>query len=159
MDTKESIAIQVTPPGPRGVDGWLLVLCLIFVVVSPLTGFYHIFVYTIPNLASAHGFKSICLLSVYSVTFSSLEIYGLIAGLKLWLIKPGAVSFVKHYLWTFLIANIAYFAFWVILIHPKQLHSFAEMGWYHVAGPILPFTLWYVYLEHSKRVRATYVPG
>ena len=39
--------------------------------------------------------------------------------------------------------------------HPNSL-SFAQMGWYHVVGPIGSFALWYFYLEHSKRVRTTY---
>jgi hypothetical protein len=159
MNTKEIDAIRVKAPAPTGVEGWLLVLCLILVAVFPIASIYHILLHTIPNLAHSDSFSLTCLLSVYCLAFASLAVYSLIAGLKLWLIKPGAVSFVRRYLWTYLTTNIAYFVFWVIVTQPKHLQSFAEMGWYHIVGPILPFTLWSVYLEHSKRVRATYALG
>src|SRR6185437_8531630 len=159
MDTQEIDAVQIECPAPRGVEGWLLVLCFILTVITPITGFYHIFRHTIPNLLGTHNFRHMYLLSFYTVIFSSLMIYSFVAGLKLWMIKSEAVSFARRYLWTYLIANIAYFVFWVIVVQPTQLSSFAAMGWDHVVGAILPFTLWYFYLEHSKRVRATYLSG
>ena len=156
MNTKEINAIQIPPPPPAGVEGWLLFLCLILVVFTPLADFYHIIFSTVPRLMNAHTLRAMSLLSVYSATFAGLVIFSVIAGIRLWLIKPGAVRLARQYLWTYLIANIAYFVFWIALMQPKQAESFATMGWYHMAGPILPFALWSVYLEHSKRVRATY---
>jgi hypothetical protein len=158
MNAREIAALQVEPPPSTGVEGWLLVLCLIL-VLSPVAGFYHIIVYAVPALANAHSLRLICVFSIYTVAFSCLGIYSFVAGLRLWLIKPGAVRLVRRYLWTYLTVNIAYFVFWITLMQPKRVESFAAMGLYHVAGPILPFALWSVYLEHSKRVRATYVVG
>ena len=60
----------------------------------------------------------------------------------------------RRYLLTYLIANFAYFGFWMLL-RPHSQAAYAEMGWYHVVGPIGTFYLWSVYLEHSKRVKET----
>ena len=108
---------------------------------------------------AGRGPAVILLLSVYSVVFTTLAVFSFLAGLKLWLIKPHAVRFARRWLWTYLIANMGYFLFWILVAKPHQSLSLAEMGWYHVVGPMPSFALWYVYLEHSKRVRATYVYG
>jgi len=141
---------------PPEVGGWLLVLCLILTIATPAVCLFRIFSHTIPALMGAHASTRIVLLSVYSILFVSIAILSLIAGLKLWLVKPNAVGFAKKYLLIYWIANVAYFAVWIALLRPTRGVSFAEMGWYHVVGPTLPVALWYSYLEHSKRVRATY---
>ncbi len=65
----------------------------------------------------------------------------------------------RRFLLIYLFANIAYFLFWIVVAGPTQRLSFAAMGWYHVVGPIVSAAFWYVYLEHSKRVRDTYRLG
>ena len=112
-----------------------------------------------PRLIRGDSPARTVLLSVYSIVFTTVAVLSFIAGLKLWLVKPNAVRFARRWLWTYLIANIAYFVFWVVVAKPHQSLSLAGMGWYHVVGPIPSFALWYFYLEHSKRVRATYSPG
>ena len=78
---------------------------------------------------------------------------------NLWLGKPDEVRFARRYRLTYLIANIAYFVFWTLVVRPTQMLGLAEMGWYHVVGPIASTALWYFYLGHSKRVRDTYRHG
>jgi hypothetical protein len=158
LNKREINAMQIDPPAsvPKGVGGWLWVLCFCLVVVAPITSFYHLFLGTFSRLRHAHTLRVAYLLTCYFVVFSAVAAYGFFAGLRLWLVKPGAVSLAKKYLWAYLLANLSYFVFWMVVMQPKQLLSFEAMGWYHVVGAILPFTLWYFYLEHSKRVRATY---
>ncbi len=115
--------------------------------------------HAVPMLIGTHSPNRMFLLSVYSVVFTAVAIFSFTAGLKLWTVKPDAVRFARRYLVTYLAANIAYFVFWIIVAQPDQPLSFAEMGWYHVVTPIGSMTLWYFYLEHSKRVRATYPSG
>ena len=62
-------------------------------------------------------------------------------GTRFWLVFP--------------CAHLGYFGFWVLLVRPTHLSRVSAMAWYHVAGPLLPYFLWTVYLEHSKRVRET----
>jgi hypothetical protein len=143
------------------LGGWLLVLCFILVVSYPAISFYHIFTYTIPNLINSHvPLRTVVLLSIYAVLFIPTSVFSIVAGLRLWLIKPDAVSVAKRFLWTYLGANIGYFVvwvFWVLTVRPSGAVSFAEMGWGHVVGPILFVGLWCSYLERSKRVRAMYL--
>jgi Protein of unknown function (DUF2569) len=158
-NTTETLAVLSHETIPPAVTGWLLFLCLILTLMYPATTLYHILAHTVPSLLKSFNPAHTVLLSVYSIVFTAVAVLSFIAGLKLWLVKRNAVRFARRWLWTYLIANIAYFVFWVIVAKPHQSLSLAEMGWYHVAGPIPSFALWYFYLEHSKRVRATYSPG
>jgi hypothetical protein len=156
MSTQKIQTARAATPAPPEVSGWLLLLCIILTLLYPVTGFYGIVTHTIPMLMSAHQANRVLLLSVYLVIFSAVAIMSFIAGLKLWTLKPGAVRFVRRYLVTYLTVNIAYFVFWIVVIRPNQSLSFAEMAWDHVALPIASTALWYFYLDHSKRVHATY---
>jgi hypothetical protein len=159
MNPREVQTTLTDPAVPAEVGGWLLVLCLVLTVTYPASGLYRVFWHTVPNLIAAHSPARTVLLSVYSVLFLALAAFSLIAGLKLWLVKPDAVRFARRFLLVSLTANVAYFLFWMAVMRPTQPVSFAEMGWYHVVGPIAQTALWYFYLEHSKRVRTTYGLG
>lgn len=138
-----------------GVGGWLLLLCLIL-IIYPAMSFYRILSHTIPTLIAAHGVGRTLLLSVYCLLFSGIAILSFVTGVRLWLVKPNAVAFAQRYLLTYLIANAAYFVFWIAVMRPTQQVSYAQMAWYHIVGPAASVFLWYTYLEHSKRVRCTY---
>jgi hypothetical protein len=138
------------------VSGWLLALCLILTVVFPATSLYHIISYAIPSALAAHTFNRIVLLSVYSLLFGAVAVFSVMAGLRLWLVKPRAVGFARRFLLMYLLANAAYFVFWIAVIRPTTQIAYAEMGWYHIVAPAASAFLWYTYLEHSKRVRNTY---
>jgi uncharacterized membrane protein YozB (DUF420 family) len=135
----------------------LLAFCLILTVVSPTNALYHV-AKVVPKLASAGSPNRILLLGVYCVLFTLLAAFSFTAGTNLWLVRKGAVTMARRYLLTHLIANFAYFGFWVLLMRPHTQLAFAQMGWYHVVGPIGAFAL-FLYLEHSKRVRETYPLG
>jgi Protein of unknown function (DUF2569) len=144
---------------PPVVSGWLLLFCLSLTIAYPGTILYRIFSHTIPRLTHAHTAALVFLLTTYSLLFGAMSIFSFLVGLRLWLVSPGAVRFARHYLRISIGANMAYFVFWILLFRPSQSLSLAQMGWSHVAGPLLYFALWYSYLEHSKRVRATYPQG
>lgn len=141
---------------PPEIGGWLLALCLILTFIYPATSLFHIFSHTIRTLIGARASPRVVLLSVYALLFASVAILSFLAGLRLWLVRPNAVRFAKKYLLIYWIANVAYFVFWLVLLRPAREIAFAEMGWYHIVGPTLPAAMWYLYLEYSKRVRATY---
>jgi Protein of unknown function (DUF2569) len=135
---------------PPPVSGLLLVFCLILTIISPAYAVYHV-AKAVPLLSAASP-NRILLLGVYCVLFTLLAAFSFFAGTNLWLVRKGA----RRYLLTYLVANLAYFGFWALLMRPHTQLAYAEMGWYHVAGPIGAFTLWFIYLEHSKRVRETF---
>jgi hypothetical protein len=158
LNRTETQAASIEPTIPPAVTGWLLFLCLLLTLVYPATTLYYVLTDTLPSLVGAHSFSVIFLLSVYCVVFIVLAVFSLIAGVKLWLVRSDALRFARRWLWSYLIANFAYFGLWTAIARHPTSFSLAEMGWYHVVGPIPSFALWYFYLEHSKRVRATY-PG
>ena len=138
------------------VAGWLTVLCLLLVVVSPGTALYSVFWRAVPKLLTTHSSARILLLAVYCATFLGLAICSVWAGLKLWLVQPNADRFARKYLLAYLTANIAYYVFWMLVVRPTETLSFAQMGWDHLVAPIASTALWYFYLENSTRVRETY---
>jgi len=155
MDTPQN----PSPTEQAGVEGWLLVLCLILTCWYPAIDLYRVFSQALPQLVSGQSPNRALIYGVYAGLFITTAAFSFMAGLKLWLIKPGAVSFARRYLALYLIAHIAYFLFWMVVVRPSQLPDFAEMGWYHVVAPIGSVALWFFYLEHSRRVRSTYLLG
>ena len=155
METQANSSSQ-TLAVPAEVGGWLLVFCLILTIAYPATSLIVIFSHTVPTAISARTINRMLLLSVYSGAFGILALLSLVAGLKLWLIKPHAVRFARRYLLTYLATNTAYFIFWIAIIRPNTQAAYLEMGYYHVVTPVASFALWWSYLEHSKRVRDTY---
>jgi hypothetical protein len=94
-----------------------MALWLILTIVLPSTSLYRINAHTIPTAIAAHTLNRILLLSV-SLLFSALAVLSFMAGLRLWLVKPHAVGFARRFLLTYLIANAAYFVFWIAVIGP-----------------------------------------
>ena|SRR5579864_4250516 len=147
--------IPIPYPEPI-IVGWLLVLCLVLTFVCPASILCKTFAYTVPALLNAHDIKHAVLGSVCSLLFLGVAAFSFAAGIRLWMIKPGAVTFAKRFWLTFLSAHLGYFCFWALLVRPIHLSRVAPMAWGHVAGSLLPYFLWTTYLEHSKRVRETY---
>jgi hypothetical protein len=143
------------------VGGWLLFLCFVLTIWVPAASFYHIVRFTIPTLINPHTpIRVLPLFIIYPVLFIPVTVFSFFAGLKLWLIKPGAVKFAKLYLLTALGAHLAYFVvwvFWMLIFQPDRPIDFAEMGWVHIVTPVAHVALWYSYLERSNRVRRTYL--
>lgn len=148
---------HVPIPYPEPVIvGWLLVLCLVLTFVCPVSILYQTFAHTAPALLHTHDLKHAVLQSVWALLFLGVAAFSFAAGVRLWMIKPGAVTFAKRFWLAFLCAHLGYFGFWALLVRPIHLSSVAPMAWNHLAGSLLPYFLWMTYLDHSKRVRETY---
>ncbi len=141
-----------------GVKGWLLLLCLNLAVFTPLATLY--------NLITSYGETS-----EYFIMFPGLKrlfyVDGLLsfiitalsirAGIVLWNIKPDAVKIAKNYLLIFL----AYNALAVFLPFTSGLPAEVNEAMIpEIAKGIIQalifFGVWYLYLNKSKRVKATY---
>lgn len=130
---------------------------LVFYV--PMNSFYDFIAHILPAFSRGRDFKRELQLVICSVVVLGVAIFGLIVGLQLWMIRVGAVKLAKVWLLTFLFAHFAYFISWLALFPSAPTEKLAQMGWHQVVGPLGPFFLWNVYLEHSKRVRDTYPFG
>jgi hypothetical protein len=151
----ERVPVSIITPEP--VSGWLLVFCVLLTFVSPAGIFYGVFSSAIPGLLHSHTIKGEISCGIYLVLFTGVAVFSFIAGGRLWLIKPGAVRLTKRFLWTFLLAHVGYFALWFFLFQPVSSLRLAQMSESHIVGVIPYFYLWMAYLEHSKRVRETYM--
>jgi hypothetical protein len=105
--TAKSQATPVEDQIPPGVTGWLFFFCVILTFLYPATSLYYIVTHTVPSLMGQHRFAFTLLLSIYCMAFSSIAVFSLVAGLKLWLVKPDAVKFARTWLWTYLLTNFA----------------------------------------------------
>ncbi|QPF75024.1 DUF2569 family protein [Roseateles sp. DAIF2] len=143
---------------PRGVRGWLLLLCLMFVLIGPLLSLglmWHSYQELAPIAASAASAGSRIALWLALALMAGAIAYGIHAGLALWRLRPGAVRTAKRALLLGLAADIVLTLLEVLAAGP-------------VAGRLLPrleiallpsllfFTLAYAYLNRSRRVQATY---
>jgi hypothetical protein len=155
MTTGEIETARPDLADPGAVVGWLLVLCLIL-TISPAAILYNIGAHVLPKLIGTHRSANILLLSVCCIQSIVLALFSIITGAKLWLVKPGAIKFAKRYLLAYLGAHIAYFILWILVDRPTNSSELARMAWHNVVRPLPFVALWYSYLEHSKRVRATY---
>ncbi len=81
---------------PKGVRGWLLVLCLLLTVIGPAISAWlmsHEYAAFSPYFAGSLGLQATILSSLAITTFSVL--FGTYAGIHLWLVRPGAVKIAK----------------------------------------------------------------
>jgi hypothetical protein len=149
---------------PRGVRGWLLLLCLLLTILIPGSYLYEII--SIFYLINS-PFNQIILLVSKNLLLYHMVIIGIMgflaafsffAGLQLWEVKSGAVKIVK----IFLIIQL----FMVVII--AVLQSFmtfpfggTENNFTVIIKTIIPSLLqailWFSYLSYSGRVHNTFI--
>lgn len=150
-------------PGPQGVAGWLLLLCLMLTVVGPLITAGLLVQHHLGWPPSLAGLRSqplpALLLALASVLVEAGSIvYGLYAGLRLWLLRPAAVNTAKAALLWGLVASVATLTLqWLAgptvgaaggLLHTINLGLLPDLVF---------FTASFAYLNKSARVQATYL--
>ena len=145
----------------KGVKGWLLLLCVSLTLVAPAS--------VMKALVRTHE-----VLEPYFTRFPALREYvlqhslvsmgllslGVVAGIMLWTVKPGAVKLAQ----SFLIATLVYGAAGFVLIPSSQLpwavsSALMEGALQTFIQSVLVFAVWMTYLAKSKRVKATYFSG
>ncbi len=149
-------------PAPHRVGGWLLLLCLMLTVVGPLITAGLLVQQHLgwpPSLDHGRSLPlSAQVLALVSVLVEAGSIgYGLYAGLRLWLLRPGAVNTAKLALLWGLAASVATLTLqWLAgpavgttgsLLHTINLGLLPDLVF---------FTASFAYLNKSARVRATY---
>lgn len=149
-------------PGPQpgapcqGVRGWLLVLCLMLTVIGPALSVW--------LMAQAYGHAAPLAAQSLAVQLSVLAslllqacavAFGMVAGLRLWRVRPGAVGMAKHALLFGLAVDVITTALEAVAatVPVDRLLFHVEVG---VVPGVLFFTLCLAYLNRSRRVAATY---
>lgn len=147
-----------TTPAPRGVRGWLLVLCVVMTLVGPVISAWLIaegYAVAVPYFAGSRLVLAV-FIGTLMLTLAAVA-YGIHAGLRLWWVRPGAVATAKNALLFGLAVDVVSAA-----VH-TAMRPVAESGWAlrsDLTSTLLPglvfFTVCFAYLNRSARVRATY---
>jgi hypothetical protein len=140
----------------RGVEGWLFLFCFVMIFVNPVSTAHQVFTHTLPLISRTHDLRRETLWATYSVLFLSVSAFGVVAGIRLWMVCTGAVRLARLWLLAFLCAHFSYFFLWLALFRSARTSSLADVGWRHLVGPLTTFLLWNAYLYRSKRVRQTF---
>ena len=142
----------------RGVRGWLLLLCLNIAILDPVTMLLTIFLVvsaTKPYFGEHPELLRLCLVS--GICRLALAVFSVYAGLGLWKVVPGALSVAKRYLLAVVLYSVVA-SFLPALVGVPQ-ESYQEFAGQTVFNSFLTMAyaiVWYIYLQRSRRVKATY---
>ena len=132
---------QITIKELIGVNGWLLWFCVTFTILSPLNLLRYIV-----NLAKSETGISLIVSSAVSI---AIVAYGIVVGIRLWLIRPNSLKQAKIFLIVSLCINLLIIAFSILM--GESLSSKIRPT---ITSVIL--IIWWSYLRLSVRVRNTY---
>jgi ABC-type spermidine/putrescine transport system permease subunit II len=143
---------------PRGVRGWLLLLCLMLTVFGPaitvglMVDEYRAFASRFAGSSGLHLAISVSLgLAACSTA------YGMYAGWRLWRIRPGAVALARKALLFGLAVDLVTTAIDVAAAPAASSDlGFVHQVLLHAAPSLVFFTACLGYLNKSARVSATY---
>jgi hypothetical protein len=141
-----------------GVKGWLLLFCLSLVLFNPLFTLYNLITVYIEASSLYYRYPGLEKLFYIDLSLSiALTAFSIYSGLKLLFIKPNAVKIAKQYLIAFTVYTIvaSFLPFMVDL--PNSITN--ELTGEIAIGVVRSFIyagVWYSFLIHSKRVKATY---
>ena len=142
----------------RGVRGWLLILCLNVAILDPLTMLLTIFLVTSatkPYFGEHPELLRLCLAS--GLCRLALAVFSVYAGIALWKIVPGAVSVAKKYLLAVLLYSVVALILPVLVGIPRESYQeFAGQTFFNSLLTMAYAFIWYIYLQRSRRVKATY---
>jgi hypothetical protein len=143
----------------KGVRGWLLLLCLALTVLDPSAVLINLFTATNaakPSFARDPGLFRLILAN--GVAGIALSVFSLYAGISLWKRLPGAPAVARKYLLTVLGYSILA-PFLPYLLGPTNLVASQDslvLTSLNSLFTIMYVAAWYLYLNRSRRVRATY---
>ncbi len=142
----------------RGVRGWLLILCLNIAILDPLTMLLTIFLVTSatkPFFGEHPELFRLCLAS--GICRLALAVFSVYAGLGLWKVVPGALSVAKKYLLAVVLYSVvASFLPALVGVPRESYQEFANDTVFNSFITMAYAIAWYIYLQRSKRVKATY---
>jgi len=141
-----------------GVAGWLLALCLFLTLIGPAISAWLLVerhAAVAPQVSDSAAFYAVLLASMLLTVAAT--IYGVVAGLCLWRVRPGAVATARRALWAGLAADIVGAAFDVATQPMLAAGSpFLRHLLWQVVPDLVAFTACLGYLQHSRRVFVTY---
>ena len=140
------------PPSlpPKGVGGWLLFFCIQLLVAFLVTAGQTALVLLLALSGRFGGGRLTLVILAQTACALAVAVFGAIAGLHLWSVRPRAVKLTRVYL--VLLAILP-------LVNAGLAAGFATTS---ALTPmmavvmILGAAFWWAYFSHSRRVKATY---
>ncbi len=142
----------------KGVRGWLLLLCVILTIFTPLSTFF--------NLSYGYGqvspyfdlYPGLLAVSIIDILLSSgLIIFSFYAGISLWRIKPNAVGTIKSFMLYLLVYSIlVFFLPFIAGLSSGDTQIMFESILGNSVRMWVWLAIWYNFINRSKRVKATY---
>jgi RNA polymerase subunit RPABC4/transcription elongation factor Spt4 len=158
---KVSIPVEKVPIS--GVKGWLLFFCIHLVMINTLLFFSYFIFHLVEYPVNFNRYPLLnTVFDVDIILTVVLLMYGIITGLKLWRVTPGAPEFALNYLNIFLFYTI--FAFLLMyslfIIEDVPFNNISQI----FIGDLIRETIstltfifiWKYYLKNSERVKNTY---
>ncbi len=121
-----------TNSSPKGVGGWLLILCIWTTIISPLFSFAKLH-----ELGETEMYLGL-----------GLIVFSIVSGVLLWCRKPVGVVLVRTLLIIILVLNLIGI---MMLVNQQQMEKVIVVLFQSAVS-----VAWVVYLSVSKRVKATY---
>jgi hypothetical protein len=145
-----------SPDGPRGVAGWLLLLCVLLTILAPLSMAALAFV----NLRTPWDrLQAPIRVLVATETLGLLLVgaFACYAGSRLWALDPGGPRLARwalaaHPLFRLLLIPVAFF----LPVDRNLASKLFELAGTEFFRSVPSAVIWIVYLNVSKRVAATY---
>jgi Protein of unknown function (DUF2569) len=156
--TQDPIIAKSIQPKYQGVGGWLMFLCIILTILSPLKSAHNLITGFQEILPLRNEFPGLMLVAVVDTILGlGLVAFGFYAGMKLWQKMSGAVRAAKTYFLIFLAYSVvaAFLPFMAGLPEESNKIMAEEMP-KAIVSSLIYFCIWFAYLSVSKRVRATY---
>ncbi len=143
----------------KGVKGWLLFLCLCLTVLDPLSIVTNLFIATDAAKTEFERHPEfLTFILVSGVCRIALMVFSIYAGISLWKVVPGAVLVAKKYLQAVLFYSVfAVFLPRIVGLPDEIYRDLAAANLVNSLLTICYVAAWFLYLTHSKRVRATYM--
>ena len=152
-------AMNSAKPELKGVRGWLLVLIAYLLLYEPLRAIPVLLALWL-NQASA-AVQNV--LTIGAIVQSAIALFSLYAGISLLRHRPGALSTAKIYFVVMLTLGVLELGMVILgAVVPSSDPAIAGMVRASAVTAVIQILIsgaWLVYLEQSKRVRATFAAG
>lgn len=155
-----------SPPAPivyKGVRGWLWLFCFILTVVNPIAVLVSVHrglrslgpqLEQMADLTPWAFLVALAPIGIHLILSLGLAVLSLYAGFMLWRVRPRAVQTAKLFLWYALTYQTLAVGMTLLTESPPGREVLGEAV-RHLFRALLTFSIWYSYLQSSKRVQAT----
>lgn len=148
VDVVPQMAVRAIPATAREVGGWLSFVCILLTIVQPVAYLWYI----AGILEKAGGRELSSETFLLLAVFGGLTVWSFSAGFMLWKGERRGLEIAEGFYFTVVWGPAALFGWWAYS-SPSEAGMAIKLG----VVVILLNLPWWLYLQHSKRVKATFL--